>query len=83
MGLLYQHLRLSRNMRCFNNYVTLKLPFLTHRSPAIHHVLLRLFTRNLLLYVTLRTNSPFALRHAQNKQPQSPSLPIEKRTFRI
>ena len=71
MGLLYQHLRLSRYMRCSNNYVTLKLPFLTHRTPTIHHVLLRLFTK------------PFALRHTQNKQPPSPSLPIEKRNFKI
>ena len=39
----------------FNNYVTLKL--LTYPAPS-HHALSRLFTRTLLRYVTISTNTP-------------------------
>ena len=40
----------------FNNYVTLKLPFLTHLSPPSR-------------FVTFVHETPLALRHAQHKYP--------------
>ena len=60
----------------FNNYVTLKLPFLTHLPPHLpSRFVTRLFTRTLFRYVTPQ--------HKHSAPSLSPHLPNKKRNFRI